>query len=294
MDKLNLFDIQGFVARGYNFPHAAYLILEICAEEAGREFVGRVTHHVTSAEPWAQGKKPCSTVNVGFTWDGFRKLGMPDATLISFPVEFCQGMQSRNAILGDVGRNDPSRWESVWQGDNVHVWLAIHALDTEELARRIDEMQRLMQETGGARLLYTQQAGSIAIDGKPSPKEHFGYTDGFGNPDFAGVERKTVPGQGKLMPDGSWARLATGEFLLGYADEAQELAACPVLTYSASTALTWHIVSCTRTSPASAITWIRPARYIPAEKKSSRLSSSAGGATARRSRVRPTARTWRW
>jgi Dyp-type peroxidase family len=82
--------------------------------------------------------------------------------------------------------------------------------------------------TGGARLLYTQEAGSIYIDGEKTPKEHFGYTDGFGNPDFEGVERDTIPGQGKLTQDGKWAPLATGEFILGYPDEARELPACPV------------------------------------------------------------------
>jgi Dyp-type peroxidase family len=226
MVKLNLFDIQGFVARGYNFPRAAYLLAEFLDHKAGREFVRRVTEQVTSAERWEQGKPP-STLNIGFTWKGLRKLGLPDATLLSFPDEFYQGMRARNRILGDVGRNDPANWEPVWK-EEVHVWLAVHALTADELARRCDEMNRLIEETGGARLLYTQQASAIYIDGQPTPNEHFGYTDGFGNPDYEGVERNTIPGQGKLTPDGKWAPLATGEFILGYPDEARELPACPV------------------------------------------------------------------
>ena len=226
MVKLNLFDIQGFVARGYSFPRACYLLAEILNYKEGRKFVGRVTERVTSAERWEQ-SKPLSTLNIGFTWTGLRKLGLPDATLLSFPVEFYQGMRFRNRILGDVGKNDPANWEPIWNQD-MHVWLAVYAQTEEELARRSDEMGRLMQETGGARLIYTQQAGLICVDGKPTSKEHFGYTDGFGNPDFEGVERDTIPGQGKLMPDGKWAPLATGEFILGYPDEARELPDCPV------------------------------------------------------------------
>jgi Dyp-type peroxidase family len=65
-------------------------------------------------------------------------------------------------------------------------------------------------------------------DGDPTTREHFGYTDGFGNPDYLGVERSTQPGQGKLMPDGTWTPLATGELLLGYADEAGELPVAPI------------------------------------------------------------------
>lgn len=227
MTKLNLSDIQGFVARGYNFRYASYLLVEIPDYKSGREFVGRVTERVTNAQPWPRGNKPQSTLNIGFTWQGFARLGLPDATLMSFPTEFSQGMRCRNRILGDVGKNDPTNWEPVWRQE-IHAWLAIHALTPEALARRMDEVARWMEETRGARLLYTQPAAAIYIDGERTAKEHFGYTDGFGNPDFAGVERDTIPGQGKLMPDGAWAPLATGEFLLGYPDEAQELPACPV------------------------------------------------------------------
>ena len=36
------------------------------------------------------------------------------------------------------------------------------------------------------------------------------------------------PGQGKLTKDGEWVPLATGEFVLGYPDEAGELPVAPV------------------------------------------------------------------
>ena len=137
MVKLNLFDIQGFVARGYSFPCACYLLAEILDYKAGREFVGRVTGQVTSAERWEQGKPP-STLNIGFTWTGLRKLGLHDATLLSFPDEIYQGMSSRNRILGDIGRNDPANWEPVWK-ENVHVWLAVYAQTPDELATRCGE-----------------------------------------------------------------------------------------------------------------------------------------------------------
>jgi len=85
-----------------------------------------------------------------------------------------------------------------------------------------------MDSTGGARLLQSQDASAIVCNGKPSSQEHFGYTDGFGNPDFKGADRDGVPGQGKRTADGKWEALATGEFLLGYADEAGELPVAPV------------------------------------------------------------------
>jgi Dyp-type peroxidase family len=64
---------------------------------------------------------------------------------------------------------------------------------------------------------------------QPVPKEHFGFFDGIGDPVFEGqlpddAECLRVVGNGKIGTDGIWQPLATGEFLLGYPDEAQEIA----------------------------------------------------------------------
>ena len=70
---------------------------------------------------------------------------------------------------------------------------------------------------------------------KPVPMEHFGFIDGISNPVFEGqfgdphADAAMAIGNGKVLdktPDGDddsrWAPLATGEFLLGHPDEAQE------------------------------------------------------------------------
>jgi len=80
---------------------------------------------------------------------------------------------------------------------------------------------------GPDRLPY-QDAAAVCDANGPSKREHFGFADGFGDPVFhgqypAGVIAERAIGQGKLKPDQSWAPLATGEFLLGYVDEAQEI-----------------------------------------------------------------------
>jgi deferrochelatase/peroxidase EfeB len=68
------------------------------------------------------------------------------------------------------------------------------------------------------------------VDGRiqPVPKEHFGFTDAIGDPVFEGqlsrqdLDRRVI-GNGKIDGQGKWSPLATGEFLLGYPDEAQEI-----------------------------------------------------------------------
>src|ERR1039457_3602895 len=226
-NQLNVADIQGFVLRGYNFPFARYLLLELEGPEKGRDFIGQIIPHVTTGQRWENGK-PQSTVNIAFTHKGLVRLGLPDATLLSFPVEFFQGMKARKEILCDTVRNASENWDEVWRKDAVHVWLGVNALTPAALDERCAEMERIMKQTGGARLLEAQEAKAVVIDSKPTNKEHFGFTDGFGNPDFEGAERHSQPGQGKLSKEGDWIPLATGEFILGYADEAGELPVAPV------------------------------------------------------------------
>ncbi len=226
MSKLNETDIQGFVLRGYNLPFARYLFLHFENATRTRGLIGRLLNLVTTGQRW-DGGKPQSTVNLAFTHRGLASMELPDATLLSFPVEFQQGMRHRAEILGDRGVNSPDRWDALWQGDGVHAWIGINGLTQEALDARCSAILALIEEAG-AFLLGIQDAAASIVDGKATTKEHFGYTDGFGNPDYLGVERRSQPGQGKLLPDGRWAPLATGELLLGYADEAGELPVAPV------------------------------------------------------------------
>jgi Dyp-type peroxidase family len=227
MSKLNETDIQGFVLRGYNLPFARYLFLHF--EDAARatKLIGALLPSITTGQRW-DGGKPQSTVNIAFTHRGLAAFELPAATLLSFPVEFQQGMRARAEILGDTGRNAPEHWEAVWREDRVHSWLGVYGMTPMALDARCAELQALIDETRGAIVLRWQDAAAQIVDGKQTGKEHFGYTDGFGNPDYLGVERSSQPGQGKLMADGSWAPLATGELLLGYADEAGELPVAPI------------------------------------------------------------------
>ena len=226
MSKLNASDIQGFVLRGYNLPLARYLFLRFTGAEKARALVMELLPNVTTGQRW-DGGKPDSTINIAFTHRGLEAFELPLATLISFPVEFQLGMRQRGEILGDTGLNASKHWDEYWRTDEVHAWVGVNASCVEALEEACGELTAMFERTGGAVVVGAQDAAAVVLDGKPTTKEHFGFTDGFGNPDYVGVERKTQPGQGKLMPDGTWAPLATGELLLGYADEAGELPVAP-------------------------------------------------------------------
>jgi Dyp-type peroxidase family len=224
--KIDVSDIQGFALKGYSFPHARFLLLELLDRKQAQEFILGLLPLITTGERWD--KKPSTTLNIAFTYRGLVKLDLPLVTLLSFPDEFQQGMKARGDILYDTGKNGPEHWDPVWREERVHAWLAVYAESLPALEESCARASQIMDKTKGARLLQAQDACAIYLRAKPTPNEHFGYRDGFGNPDFKGAERECVPGQGKLAKDGTWEPLATGEFLLGYADEAGELPVAPI------------------------------------------------------------------
>lgn len=253
--QLDLLDIQGNVVRAYgryNFPFARYVFVNIRDSRRGRAFVGAVTEQVTTAVRWGEGphpiKKPLSTVNMGFAYQGLKELEVPRASLIGFPMEFVMGMKKRKDILGDDGPSAPQHWDPIWRDNreierhkDVHIWISINGQSQLDVQRRYEWLQQLVQQSaegvailgghrgdGGVEHPY-QDVHAIFENGKPTPKEHFGYTDGIGDPVFEGLpgNPERLVGRGKQLANGKWAPLATGEFILGHRDEADEYSTAP-------------------------------------------------------------------
>lgn len=254
--QLDLLDIQGNVIKAYgryNFPVARYLFLNIRDGQRARDFVGAVTAEVTTAVRWDDGvnpiPKPPATVNIAFTYQGLKQLELPRASLIGFPMEFVMGMKKRKDILGDDGRSAPEHWDPIWRDNretdwlkDVHIWISINGQTPADMQKRYEWLQELVTRSAGgvailsghrgdddAEHLLFQDVHAVVENGRPTSKEHFGYTDGIGDPVFEGLPGRAerVIGRGKQMKDGKWAPLATGEFILGHRDEANEYPAAP-------------------------------------------------------------------
>ena len=86
MSKIDVSDIQGFALRGYNFPYARYLLLELLECDKAQQLIEQLIPHITTGERW-DGGKPESTVNIAFTHRGLAQLRLPRQTLLSFPLE---------------------------------------------------------------------------------------------------------------------------------------------------------------------------------------------------------------
>ena len=247
---LDLYDIQGNICKGYGrfgFPKARYFFLDFHQPQLAQEFLKKLIPRITTAERWGNGnhpddnQKPDTTTNIAFTYAGLAALQLPQRSLDGFPMEFRIGMQARKSILGDDGASAPQHWDPVWQGESVHAWVSINARNTELLEQAYQQIELLISESqngvsirpghkgpNGTTLPY-QNASAVFENGKATAKEHFGFTDGIGNPFFAGSgnDVSRLPGRGKLTRDGKWQPLATGEFILGHVDEAKEYPLAP-------------------------------------------------------------------
>ena len=270
--ELPLADIQGNIINGYSrsgMPKARHFFLHINDVRGGRRFVDAVIPKVTTSVRWAPDAppagrndaasavavaKPKVTLNIGFTFFGLYALGVPTITLREMPAEFIDGMAKRASLLGDVGASAPEKWDPIWRNPAkaVHVWIAMNAqMDPQtgkpvpELDQQTEWLRGLCGPDSGVEMLrghapdqtdYQEASALLKRDSaafKALPAEHFGFTDGIGNPVFAGQletreQRRSIVGAGKQLPDGSWRPLATGEFLLGYSDESQETPPAPL------------------------------------------------------------------
>jgi Dyp-type peroxidase family len=257
-------DLQGNVLTAYGrlgFPYGCFGVLTVNNAAAGRALVERLRPRVTTALRWPsrakdipEGRKPVErplvTINLAFTFRGLLALGVPTRTLRGMPDEFIDGMAARCAILGDDTPENPKEdWDRVWGPDNagrdVHILVMLNSQMNEriepapELAALCAEIEQMCAQTDGGVAMRPghrgadekwQHLGALKDSkGLPCPKEHFGYTDGISDPVFLGQypngeEQARSVGSGATDGEGKWRPLATGEFLLGWADEAQEIA----------------------------------------------------------------------
>ncbi|MBP0482742.1 Dyp-type peroxidase [Sagittula salina] len=174
--------------------------------------------------------------------------------------------------LGDWAHHWDRIWRenrafAMHEHKDVHIWVSLNAqrkrtpgYATDDLSdpalKVIEPVPDLGQLTDRLRSYVSDSKGGVALlstngrngadpwmdaqavfrdfDGikLPTAKEHFGFTDGVGDPVFAGQlpqeqERIRVRGRGKRMgtttENDGWEPLAPGEFILGHPDEAQEL-----------------------------------------------------------------------
>jgi Dyp-type peroxidase family len=203
---LELNDIQSGVLRPRPTPYAAtYILLRIDQCDAGRELMRRLGSVVVSA---AHPEDPDrdTWVSVALSFQGMKALGVPKASLDTFPPQFQQGMAARARFLGDTGESSPEHWEKPLGSPDVHVVLTVLSRDSEHLEAAMERARKTYRELSGITPIWRQDCHV-----RPGEREAFGFRDGIGHP--------AVEGSGVASSNPHERPFKAGEFVLGYSDE---------------------------------------------------------------------------
>lgn len=206
MAPLDLDDIQGFVLRGYAMPALRVFVLRVVEAAAARASLSTLAGpagelHITTAAPWSD--KPAWCLNLGLTFEGLRALGLPDASLLSFPDDFVEGAVARAARVGDVGRDAPEHWIDGLASRDVHVVLACFARDRQAMEAATSLLRGHLEGSGGL-----EERSIHDGDALPGNLAHFGYRDGFSQPTIEGAPPTRFADRLPVAP--------AGELLLGH------------------------------------------------------------------------------
>lgn len=205
----DLSDLQAGIARAVNHRHNHYLFIRLDDREGARRLLAVLAPLVIGGEHWGS-EKPDIVRNVAISAGGLRRLGVRNELVDVFGPGFSEGMLGRAELIGDLGRSAPDRWIDAFAQAEAHMLLWTHAASLEllesEAARWKDEIERC-----GLSLRHEMRASMHTAS-----REHFGFSDGFGQPAVDGFPRH--PGHTGTISGARDTPLAAGEFVYGYAD----------------------------------------------------------------------------
>jgi deferrochelatase/peroxidase EfeB len=193
----NLAEIQGNILQPYGnrYRFVRHLVLRVVDPAAARRGLAvladgdRRTPDVTTAQrpPREAGYGWC--LNIAFTYAGLEAIGVPAASLASFPPEFVQGMVARAGRLGDVGTSSPTEWVGgLADPSQVHVVATIHGQDRDDIEETSSQVTAVAGGQAFAPVSDEPFDGEALFDATTGRRTvHFGYADGISQPRFLGI-----------------------------------------------------------------------------------------------------------
>lgn len=189
---LDMKDIQGLIYQSYRYPKARYLLFEITNSIAGQKLLQFIVPMTTHAEVTLD-PKPNFLLNIGISFKGLLALGVNTDLMERFPSEFKEDPDPNT--MGDVGPSAPELWwNKRFQTSQVHLIIHLYGLNIQTL----DEITaQIRANAAGLRELFPTLTGGPIEGGAIStiPGEiHFGYRDGFSQPDVRWSDDPKAPG----------------------------------------------------------------------------------------------------
>ncbi|MEO7275076.1 MAG: peroxidase [Vicinamibacterales bacterium] len=201
---LDLDDIQSPVLRIRPAPYVGcHVLLHFADAAQGREFLGRLLPHVVSAAGFAAAE---AWVAVALTYAGLQALGVPDASLASFPVAFREGMAARAAAFEEAEDSLPAHWEAPYGTGQIHAALTLLCLTEAKWQDMLAMARQQLQDLPAVQVLARDDFEQV-----PGGRTPFGYKDGISFPQIRGNVQSPI-----VSPE---PPIAAGEFVLGYPGE---------------------------------------------------------------------------
>jgi Dyp-type peroxidase family len=217
--KDNLHDIQDNIVEPILMRYGRHIFVKFHDDANARAWLRDLRKRVNVRSPEHEARK--FTVNIAFTYEGLKALGLSQRSLDSFPEAFRVGMRGRASAVSDVGPHAPEHWEGGLGGPDIHAmaWIRTNSDDGREEAMQI--LRAEIEAIGGIEIRFFQDTKALAHEnGIGSEGQHFGYADPISQPAIDGGPAPYHPGDGVLEEaDGTWRPVKPGEFLLGYEDE---------------------------------------------------------------------------
>jgi deferrochelatase/peroxidase EfeB len=209
-------DIQGLAAFAYNkLTQARYVLAQVKDPAAARRWCAHANASTAELLPAA----PDTAMQLAFTAEGLRALGIAENVLAGFSPEFIEGMagsDNRSRRLGDIGRNTPHYWLWGKKETAPHIAVLLYAKTALDAWQRTVLGDRWLEAFRTLGCLETSDMGGV---------EPFGFRDGISQPVLDWPRQREVNGDQLQYTN----IVSLGEFILGYPNEYGKYTERPLL-----------------------------------------------------------------